>query len=439
MSPPGPENLCGSDDRRQPPGLPVLGGEQAIGTIRLTEVNVNTRKLAPALAALLLCSLLPATAAPIIDAAARAKIDKVVEDSIARHDTPSCCVVIGTRDQVLFARAYGHFTYDVDSPPATLDTIYDMASCSKAVGTASAAALLIQDGKLKLDDPVSKYLPSFDRDDKRTITVRNLVTHTSGLAAYTSAAKAEAGRTADETNADALIELIASLPLKHETNKGRLYACLNYLTLARVNEQAAGVCQETLLRAKLFRPLAMINSGYYLSDAKKLRCAPTIGGASFRQGDVHDPLAYYYRDGYHCPGNAGLFTTANDLARFCRMVLSDGKWGDRQVFAPATVDMFFTNQILDQPRQSWGLGWGISSRRRPYPDSVTIGPKTACISHGGYTGTFVEFDRYAGTFTVILTNRVYPNDSTSIYVITRTVRQTMIDTDPTYKPAPSTQ
>jgi beta-N-acetylhexosaminidase len=394
---------------------------------------MRTQLFVCVLPALLACTLLPASAMPMFDDAARTKIDKVVEGSIAKHDTPSCVVVIGTKDKVLFAKAYGHFTYDVSSPLVTADTPYDMASCSKAVGTATATALLLQDGKLKLEDPVSKYLPSWDRDDKRTITVRNLVTHTSGLAAYTSAANAENVRTKDETHADGLISYIALLPLKYETNKGQLYACLNFLTLARVNEQAAGVSQETLLRRRVFRPLGMVRSGYYLSEAKKALSPPTSLAAD-SQGNVHDPLANYYRDGYHCPGNAGLFTTGNDAAKLCQMILSDGKWEGKQVFTPATVDMLFTNQILDQPKESWGLGWGIS-RNRPYPASVEIGPKTVTISHSGYTGTSVEIDRYAGTFMVILTNRVYPDDSTNVGPLRGAVRQAVIDADPVYKHA----
>lgn len=395
---------------------------------------MNTRKLVLVIAALLLCLVVSVQATPIMDATAQQKIDDAVTKAIADHITPSCCVVIGTKDKILFAKAYGHQTYDASSPAVTLDTLYDMASCSKAVGTASTTALLIQDGKLKLDDPVSKYLPSWNRDDKRTITVRNLITHTSGLPSYTSASKAEARRAPDESHSDALIKLIASLPLEYKTNEGWLYACLNFLTLARVNEEAAGTSQERFLRERLFEPLGMTNSGYYLSRAKKLQCAPTIGGKSFRQGIVHDPLAYYYRDGYHCSGNAGLFTTPNDVSKFCQMILSDGKVGDKQIFAPTTVDMLFTNQAPASAKETWGLGWGIGNNR-PYPKSLKVGPKTACISHTGYTGTLVEFDRYSGTFMVVLTNRVYPNDSTSDNPVRRAVRRAMIDADPVYKSA----
>ena len=154
-----------------------------------------------------------------------------------------------------------------------------------------------------------------------------------------------------------------------------------------------------------------------------------------RQGDVHDPLANYYRDGYHCPGNAGLFTTANDLAKFCRMLLSNGRFGDRQILKPETVDMFFTNQAPADPNYTWGLGWGLSHDR--LPASVQPGPKTATISHTGYTGTFVDVDRYAGTYAIILTNRVYPNDDTSVGSIRSGIRQIIQETDPLYQKPPT--
>jgi CubicO group peptidase (beta-lactamase class C family) len=377
-----------------------------------------------------------AWAVPVLDAAAVKKIDDAANDALTRKSTPGCCVVIGTKDEVLFAKAYGRLTYDADSPAVTLDTIYDMASCSKAVGTTSATAFLVQDGKLKLDDPVSKYIPAWDRDDRRAVTVKNLASHTSGLASYTSASRAEAIRQPWETHADALIKHIATMPLAYKTNESSTYACLNFLTLARVNEEAAGMSQERLLRERLFEPLGMTNSGYYLTHRKKLLCAPTVGGKSFRQGIVHDPLALYYRDGYHCPGNAGLFTTANDLSKFCRMVLSDGMWDGKQVFKPETIDLFSTNQRPEKLGTLHGIGWGIS-RRYPYATPLNVGTKQACISHSGYTGTFIMMDRLAGTFMIILTNHVYPRDDSPGHSITRTVRTVMLETDPIYKDVPA--
>lgn len=405
--------------------------------------------------ALLLCVFISATAAPVIDDAAAKRIDEVVEAAIAAHKAPSCCIVIGTADRVLFAKAYGRLTYDPASPAATLDSPYDLASCSKPIGTGTTLALLLEDGKLKLDDPVSKHLPSWNREDRRTVTVRNLATHTSGLNSYTSAARADESKQPSQSNADALIDHIAAMSMKYKTNEGHLYACLNFLTLARVNEEAAKVSQETLLRERIWKPLGMNNTGYYLTDAQKKLCVPTL---DTRQGVVHDPLAFYYRDGYHCPGNAGLFSTANDLARFCQMLLSNGRYGQKRLFKqrrvlrPETVDLFFTDLVPADPKYAWGLGWGISGTRRyavagstplvlsAKPIEARPAHKIATISHTGYTGTAVEVDRCAGTFMIMLTNRVYPNDNTSVGSIRSAIRRIMIDTNPLYtKPVSNIQ
>jgi len=380
---------------------------------------------------ILICTTI-LSAAPVLDSQAQNRIDGIVEQAISKHSTPSACVVIGARDGILFAKAYGRFTYEADSPPATLDTLYDMASCTKAVATTTTAMLLVQDGKLSLDDPVSKYLPDWNRDDKRNVTIRNLITHTSGLPSYCSRDKVEASRKPGESRPDALIRFIAELPLQYKTGEGHVYACLNFLTLARVNEEASGMSQGTLLRRRLFVPLGMVNSGYYMSEGKKLMAAPTVGGEHFRQGRVHDPLADYYCTGYRCSGNAGLFSTANDLAKFCRMMLSDGVWNGKQIFKPETIDLFATNQLPEGVRGSQGIGWGIS-RRVPFGTSLNEGTKKACFSHAGYTGTYIHFDRLAGTFVVVLTNRVFPDDKTSDYPMRREIFRVVLETDPIYK------
>ncbi|MCX6376269.1 MAG: serine hydrolase [Armatimonadetes bacterium] len=395
---------------------------------------MEVRTMRPILTTII-CILISATAvsaAPVLDQDAQRRIDAVVAQAIEAHTTPSACVVIGTKDGILYAKAYGHLTYEADSPPATLDTIYDLASVSKAVGTTSTAMMLVHDGKLSLDDPVSKYLPDWNRDDRRDVTIRHLITHTSGLPSYTSAEKAEAQRRPGEPKPDALIRYIASLPLAYETGKGHIYACLNFLTLARVNEEVAGVCQETFLRRRLFVPLGMLNSGYYLSDKKKLMAAPTVGGEHFRQGRVHDPLADYYCTGYRCSGNAGLFSTANDLSKFCRMMLSDGVYNGHRIFAPETIDLFSTNALPEGVRGGQGVGWGLSTRQ-PFATPLNNSPKKAVFTHAGYTGTYIHFDRLAGTFLVVLTNRVYPDDKTSDYRIRTGIRRIMLETAPIYK------
>lgn len=376
-------------------------------------------------------------AAPVIDEAASKRIDALVGDAISARKAPSCCVVIGSAESILFSKAYGHFTYDSNSPAVTLDSIYDLASCSKPTGTATALALLLQEGKVKLEDMVSKYLSTWDQEDKREINILNLATHTSGLPAYTSVECAKKAKEKDDSNADGLTKCIASLSLKYETNKGHTYSCLNYLTLARVNEEAAKMTQEAYLRERVWEPLQMNNTAYHLSTEQIKQCAPTL---KTRQGEVHDPLAYYYIDNNHCSGNAGLFSSANDLSKFCSMLLNNGRFVDRdalkqqRIFKPEIVDMFFTNLAPKESKTAWTLGWGITDDNR-YPTPDKRGPDSAAIAHSGYTGTAIEIDRFAGVYIIILTNRVYPNDNTSIASIRTGVRKVVIDSDPVYAAA----
>lgn len=368
---------------------------------------------------------------PVLDEQATRRIDALIENAIARRVTPGAAVIIGTADRILYAKAFGRLTYDQDSAPVTLDTMFDLASVSKAVGTTSATMFLFQDGKLSLDDPVCKYIPAFNREDKRAITIRHLLTHSSGLPSYTQAAKAEADRKPGESRADALIRHIASLPLKYKTGEGHLYACLNFITLARVNEEVAGISQESFLKQRLFDPLGMTNTAYTLSDDQRRLAAPTVGAPNFRQGTVHDPLAAYYSDSNHSGGNAGLFSSANDLAIFCQMLLSGGKHEGVQVLESATIDRFVTNSLPLRLREMYGLGWA-RYLRYPYATKLNRGYARAAFGHNGYTGTFVHLDRYAGTFLVALTNRVYPDDKSSDLRFRREILEVMVSADPLY-------
>jgi CubicO group peptidase (beta-lactamase class C family) len=379
---------------------------------------------------LIICSL--AFGAPVLDDAAKAQIDAAVEQGIARHLAPAVALVIGTKDEILYARAYGHLTYDPNSPPTSLNTLFDLASVSKAVGTTSATLLLMQDGKLSLDDPVSKYLPAFDTDDKRDIRLRHLISHISGLPSYTSAAKAEAIRTEGETKYDALIRLIASLPLKYETEEDYVYSCLNFLTLARINHEVAGKSQGEFLRERLFGPLGMTHTTYYPTPDEKTYTAPTVGGKTLLQGSVHDPLAAYITDGVFCGGNAGLFSTANDLSIFCRMILSNGSFEGREYFKPGTIDLMATNKVPLKVHSIHGTGWGRAFNP-PTATKLNRGYAKAVMTHSGYTGTYVRFDRLSGTFLVCLTNRVFPDDKGGEYAMRREVLRLMLETDPVYK------
>lgn len=380
--------------------------------------------------ALIICT--PAWGAPILDDDAKSRIDTAVEHGIERRLAPGVALVIGTKDQILYAKAYGHLTYDPNSPPTTLNTLFDLASVSKAVGTTSATLLLMQDGKLSLDDPASKYLPAFDTDDKRDIELRHLISHISGLPSYTSVSKAEEIHKEGEPKYDALIRLIASLPMKYKTEEDYVYSCLNFLTLARINHEVAGKSQGEFLRERLFDPLGMSHTTYYPTPDERTYTAPTVGGTTLLQGSVHDPLAAYISDGLFCGGNAGLFSTANDLSVFCRMILSNGSWEGREYFKPETIDLMATNKVPLKVHRVHGTGWG-RALNPPTATKLNRGFAKAVMSHSGYTGTHIRFDRLSGTFLVFLTNRVFPDDKGSEYRMRREVLQVMLETDPVYK------
>ncbi len=413
-------------------GEPVIMSPGMLASICRAEGGVYIMRGAKLLIVLCLAACCQAWGAPVLDDAATARIDAAVEQGIARRLAPGVALVIGTKDAVLYAKAYGRLTYDPDSPPTTLNTLFDLASVSKAVGTTSAALLLMQDGKLSLDDPVSKYLPAFDTEDKRGIRLRHLISHISGLPSYTSASKAEEMRKEGEPKYDALIRLIASLPLRYPTNQGYTYSCLNFLALARINHEAAGKPQGDFLRERLFGPLGMTHTTYYPTPDEKTYSAPTVGGKTLLQGSVHDPLAAYVSDGVFCGGNAGLFSTANDLSIFCRMILSNGSWEGREYFTPETVDLMAANKVPLGIGSVHGTGWG-RALDPPTATKLNRGYAKAVMTHAGYTGTYVRLDRLSGTFLVFLTNRVYPDDKGGEYRMRREVLQVMLETDPVYK------
>ncbi|MEO8376865.1 MAG: serine hydrolase domain-containing protein, partial [Candidatus Sumerlaeota bacterium] len=266
------------------------------------------------------------------------KIDSIVANGIEERVFPGAVVVVGQPGKVMWAKAYGHKTYDEASDPMTLDSEFDMASCSKVIGTTSAALVLMDEGKLSPDDRVSKYIPGFDSNGKEGDTVRDLMTHVSGLKAYESKwADIEKERPASETRADALIEHYAALPASYPPRSKVLYSCLNFQTTARMTENISKEPMEQFLKEHVYGPLGMKDTVYTLSPDQASRAVPTVGdkdGKVTLVAEVHDPLAHYYgHDEGHFPGNAGLFTTGRDAARYCEMIANGGKLGGKRIFS----------------------------------------------------------------------------------------------------------
>lgn len=359
-------------------------------------------------------------------------IDTLITDAIQQKITPGAVVNIGTGDNIYLCRAFGNLTYEENAPSMTEATIFDLASVSKVVGTATATMLLIEDGKLTLQDKVAQYIPGFDADEKRNITIYNLLTHTSGLEAYVSVKRVEQAADPSLTPHENLIAYISKMPLKYETGKGYTYSCLNYLTLAYVNQKVLGHNQDIFLKKRVYQPLGMKDTTYYLTDEQMRRTAPTIGGTEFRQGKVHDPLAYYSVSNDYSPGNAGLFSTAPDLAKYCSMILNQGKYKGIQIMQPGTVILMTTPQMPEAVNVRRAIGFGISESF-PWATSLNQALGHEVASHTGYTGTLIRIDKYANNYLVLLTNRCYPDDKQQVTKLREAVIKTLVECSPLYK------
>lgn len=346
-----------------------------------------------------------------LDPVAIEKIDVLCQGIVDDGFAPGAVLLIGRGDQVLMKKTYGNRFTDRGTESMTFDTLFDLASVTKATCTASAVMLLVQDGKIDLNAPVTRYVPEFRGKDKDGITILQLLTHISGLPAYTSRAKLEE-EFGSAPNPDGLIQGIANLKLQSEPGTKYTYSCLNYLTLARVAQNVSGMNMDALLGQRMWGPLGMKDATFYPTPEQIARTAPTINdGKEFRRGMVHDPLANYGVSPSYAPGNAGGYMTVDDMSRYCRMILAGGKLKGRTIFTPAIWEKITTNQITDSKVDTArSCGWGVWSENA-YASSLNQTPETCCLGHTGYTGTIVWMDKLSKAYVILFTNCVYPVDT----------------------------
>jgi CubicO group peptidase (beta-lactamase class C family) len=347
-----------------------------------------------------------------MDKETSAKLDAIIAQAVQDKVFPGAVLVVGRGPEVVYQKAFGRYTYDTTSPAMAADTLFDLASVSKVAGTATAAALLLEDGSISLDDLVSSRIAGFEAGGKGKATVKDLLTHVSGLPAYTSKDLIEKSRKPGETAADAAIRFYATLPAKYEPRTSSTYSCLNMQTMARINEDAAHMRQHDLLKQRVYDPLGMKDTGYYPTPEQKQRCAPTIlrKDGTPLVAEVHDPLANYYVSDKHCPGNAGLYSTGPDLARFVAMFAGGGELGGKRILKSSTVEAMTSVQTPPAVKILRGLGWQVYEDE-PYITDFNKTDAKRVVGHTGYTGTLIWLDKNTGAWVVFLTNRTFPDDA----------------------------
>ena len=333
-------------------------------------------------------------------AALREGIERLVTDALAQGRLPGCVVAIGRQSGVVFTRAFGFRSLLPDKEPMTVDTVFDLASLTKPVATATSLMVLADQGKIDLDDRASRYVPEFAARGKSVITIRQLLTHVSGLPSETAVDDYEHGR------AEA-IRRIAGLSLKAAPGTRFTYSDIGFLILEEVVRRVTGTDLASFAADVVFRPLDMKQTGFLPSSQDRARIAPTEQrkGAWIR-GDVHDPRAFRLGG---VAGNAGLFSTAADLSRYARMLLGSGALeGVRVLSAGAMAKMLAPHDV---PGGIRALGWDMQSA---YSNNRGTSLSRRAVGHGGYTGTSLWLDPEQDLFVIFLSNRVHPDGKGSI-------------------------
>src|SRR5262245_39051552 len=355
-------------------------------------------------------------------------IEPLVQQSISEKKLPGAVVVIARGDKILYEKAIGHRALQPAAEPMTLDTIFDLASLTKVVATTTSVMILLEEGKIRLTDRVSTFIPGFERYGKQDITVRHLMTHVSGLRPDVDLGDMWSG--SEKAIELAIEEVPTSAP-----GERFVYSDINYFLLGDIVRRVSGATLDKFAHDRIFAPLGMKDTMFLPPAALRGRIAPTesctpLGwpcegpGMSMLRGVVHDPTA---RRMGGVAGHAGLFSTAADLTTFCRMLLNGGSYHGTRILSPLAVAKMTTAATDPRDRSVRGLGWDIDSA---YSSNRGELLPVGSFGHTGFTGTSLWIDPTTGMFVVFLSNRVHPDgkgDVTPLRARVATVAASVID------------
>jgi len=323
-------------------------------------------------------------------------LDNAVNLAIHERRIPGAVLIVGHNGHIVHRKAYGNRAEVPKVEPMTLDTIFDCASLTKVIATTSCLMKLFEEGRYRLNDRVTDYIPEF-QGGKSDITLRNLMTHFSGL-------RPDVPLHPDWTGYDTGIHLACTDPPAGPPGVQHVYSDINFELLGELIHRLTGQTLAEYARNHIFLPLGMKDSMYNPPASLIPRIAPTEKWektGEILRGIVHDPTA---RNMGGIAGHAGLFSTGDDLARFAQMMLNMGKLGNKRLFSPLTVEKFTEPQTpADQPILR-GFGWDIDS---PYSGNRGELFPIGSYGHTGFTGTSIWIDPTSKTFVILLTNAVH--------------------------------
>jgi uncharacterized protein YbbC (DUF1343 family)/CubicO group peptidase (beta-lactamase class C family) len=328
-----------------------------------------------------------------------AAIDAAIAAEIADGHLAGAVVVTGDADGARVRVARGARVTGEQAEPMTADTVFDLASLTKPVATAVAIMQLAERGMLGLDMPAAHYWPAFGTNEKAGITIRQLLAHVSGLPAGVSSARALRSRAA------VLADIVAMAPVATPGTRVR-YSDVNYVVLGEIVRRVSHRPLDAWCAEHVFGPLGMTSATFRPAAPLSARVAPTVvRDGRLLRGRVHDPVAAALGG---VAGNAGLFASADDLARFARMLLNGGTLGATRVLSARSVAELETPLPADTPSELHTPGWAVGP---PLVANRYRLPPVGALQHLGYTGTALWIDPVTRRFAIVLTSRLYPDET----------------------------
>lgn len=339
-------------------------------------------------------------------------LSRVLKSFLEEKAFPGAVAAVGYRGNLVHLEAVGKLSYEEDARPVAPNTVYDLASLTKVLATTTMAMMLVDQGELDLDQKVQHYLPRFEGAGKEKVTVRHLLTHSSGVDWWAPLYQ-------DTRGPEAYLEKVQAMDLVYEPGSKSLYSDLGLILLGEILERVAGQSIDAFSRQRIFDPLGMRDTRYKPPPAFLLRTAPTERDewrGKVLLGEVHDENAYAL--GGVAP-HAGLFGTAENLARFAQMILNGGVFEHRRYVSRETLEAF--TRRGDIPDSSRALGWDTKSAEGSSAGTL-FSPSS--FGHTGFTGTSLWIDPERQLFVILLTNRVHPTRENNLI---RKVRPAIAD------------
>ena len=346
----------------------------------------------------------PSVFAGVFRADKLAEMDAAIETAIASNQCPGGVLWL-ERNGTAYHKVFGNRALVPGVEPMTEDTIFDLASLTKVVATTPAVMLLVERGKINQDAPVKNYIPEFSGGGKEFVTVRELLTHTSGLPPDIETKSGWQGL-------GAAIKKACAVKLQSTPGTVFKYSDINFFLLGEIVRRVSQTPLEIFVQREIYTPLKMTDTGFLPPPEKLFRIAPTevVAGRPWR-GVVHDPTA---RKMGGVAGHAGLFATASDLARYARMLVNFGELDGVRIFKPATVKLMTSVQTPPEISARRGLGWDIDSAfSGPRGDIFPVGS----YGHTGWTGGSLWIDPFSKTFVIFLSNRNHPSEAGSVIAL----------------------